>query len=55
MNQIMMVVKQFNCTVVQQDMQLFCLMTIGIPKNREDDVLYRLRDMQGVEVVKVIA
>lgn len=50
MNTIMMVVKQFNCTVISQDMQLFCMMTIGVPKNREEDVLYRLRDMQNVEV-----
>ena len=53
MNTIMMVVKQFNCTVVSQDMQLFCMMTIGVPKNREEEVLYRLRDMQNVEVEKV--
>jgi uncharacterized YigZ family protein len=52
MNQVMMVVKQFNCTVINQEMQLFCMMTIGVPKNREEDVLYRLRDMQNVEVVK---
>jgi len=52
MNQVMMIVKQFNCTVISQDMQLFCMMTIGIPKNRMDEVLYRLKDMQNVEVEK---
>src|SRR6185503_16932054 len=51
-NQVMIVVKQFNCTVIRQDMQLFCMMTIGVPKNREEDVLFRLKDMQNVEVVK---
>lgn len=53
MNQIMMVVKQFNCTIIRQDMQLFCMMSIGVPKNREDEVLYRLKDIQNVTVGKV--
>jgi len=53
MNQVMMIVKQFNCTVISQDMQLFCMMTIGIPKNRMDEVLYRLKDMQNVTMEKV--
>ena len=55
MNQVMMIVKQFNCTVISQDMQLFCMMTIGIPKNRMDEVLYRLKDMQNVTVEKVVS
>jgi len=54
MNPVMVVVKQFNCSVIKQDMQLFCMMTIGVPKNREDDVLYRLKDMPGVTVEKVV-
>ena len=54
MNPVMMVVKQFNCTVIKQDMQLFCMMTIGVPKNREDDVLFRLKDMPNVAVEKVV-
>ena len=53
-NQVMMIVKQFNCTVIRQDMQLFCIMAIGIPKNRMDEVLYRLQEMQGVQVEKMI-
>jgi len=52
MNQIMMVVKQFNCTIIRQDMQLFCMMSIGVPKKREDEVLYRLKDIQNVTVDK---
>ncbi len=52
MNPVMMTVKQFNCTVLSQDMQLFCMMTVGIPKNRMEEVLFRLKEMQGVEVEK---
>jgi uncharacterized YigZ family protein len=53
MNPVMMVVKQFNCTVIKQDMQLFCMMSIGVPKSREQEVLYRLKEMQNVSVEKL--
>jgi uncharacterized YigZ family protein len=53
MNPVMMIVKQFNCTVIQQDMQLFCMLTIGVPKNRMEEVLYRLKEMVNVSVEKL--
>ncbi len=52
MNEVMMVVKQFNCTVLLQEMQLFCHLRIGISKARLEEVVYRLKELQGVEVVK---
>jgi uncharacterized YigZ family protein len=53
MNDIMMIVKQYNCTVHSQEMQLFCIMYIGIPKNRMEEVLYRLKDIRGVQMEKL--
>jgi uncharacterized YigZ family protein len=53
MNEVMMVVKQCNCSVVNQEMQLFCLLRIGIPKARLDEALYRLQDMHTVDVKKI--
>lgn len=52
MNDVMMIVKQCNCTVIQQEMQLFCAMTIGVPKNRLEEVLYKLKELR-VEVGKL--
>ena len=49
-NEVMMVMKQYNCTVINQEMQLFCQMTVGIAKNRLQDVLQRLNELQQVEV-----
>jgi uncharacterized YigZ family protein len=49
MNEVMMIIKQFNCSVLKQDIQLFCLFTIGVPVNRQDEVLYRLKDLHTVE------
>lgn len=52
-NEIMMVVKQCNCTIINQEMQLFCNITIGISKSRLDEVLFRLKDIKGIEIEKL--
>ena len=53
MNDVMMISKQFDCLVSKQEMNLFCSLEIGIPKNRLDEVLYKLKDLRGVEVGKL--
>jgi uncharacterized YigZ family protein len=54
MNDVMMVVKRFGCVIVQNEMQLFCRMVIGIPKENFDLCLEKLKDMHGVEVRELI-
>jgi len=49
MNDIMIIVKQYNCTVLSQEMQLFCSMNIGIPVNRVASILNRLKDIRNVD------
>ena len=53
LNDVMIVIKQFNCSVIQQEQTLFCLMKIGIPKARLNEVLFKLNDLQlsSVEAV----
>ncbi len=53
MNDVMMVVKQYNCTVIKQEMNLFCDAEIGIPKNRLEEVLYKFKDLHTVEMKKL--
>jgi len=48
MNDVMMILKQFNCTILAQEMQLFCMIKTGIPKNRLEEALYRLNELQNV-------
>lgn len=50
MNSIMMIVRQFDCLVVKQETQLFCMMEMGIPRNRLEEVLFKLKEMR-VEVM----
>ena len=52
MNDVMVLLKQFNCTIHANDMQLFCVIKAGIPKNRLADFLYRLNDLHQVSVKK---
>ena len=51
MNEVMMVIKQSGCSVAAQETQLFCLLKIGIPKARLTEVLYKLKEIQTVEVI----
>lgn len=53
MNEVMMIVKQTDCTVISQDLQLFCVLQLGIPKARLEEVLYRLQDLHTLEIVPV--
>lgn len=52
-NDVMTIVKQYNCTVLSQEIQLFCRMKIGIPKNRLEEVLYKLKTFHSLEIDKI--
>jgi uncharacterized YigZ family protein len=53
-NEVMNIIKQFNCTVISQEMQLFCIMHVGIAQSRLEEVLYRLKELHTVEVKQKI-
>jgi uncharacterized YigZ family protein len=48
MNEVMMVIKQYNCSVVEQTAQLFVELKVGIPKNRLEEVIAKMDDLHGV-------
>ncbi|MFT3844601.1 MAG: YigZ family protein [Lacibacter sp.] len=52
MNDVMMILKQYNCSVLKQETTLFCDIETGIPKNRLEEVLYRFKDLHTVEIRK---
>ncbi len=52
--EIMALAKQYNCRVVKQEMQLFCNMTLAIPKNRVTEVSYNLQELKNVELSPVL-
>ncbi len=52
-NDVLIILKQYNCTIIQQELQLFCVIKMGIPINRLEEVLYKLRDIKGTEMSKI--
>lgn len=53
-NDVMQVLKQANCSILHQDLQLFSVVTAGIPSNRLEEVLHRLNDLRNVELKKIL-
>src|SRR5258707_140200 len=52
MNDVMMIVKLFDCVIIKQEMQLFCSMEIGVPKKSLEKVLSKVEELRGVEMEK---
>jgi uncharacterized YigZ family protein len=53
MNDVMKLVKQADCVVMKQEKQLFCSLEIGVPKNRVEEMLVKLKDLREVEVGEI--
>jgi uncharacterized YigZ family protein len=50
MNDILTIIKQFGCVIISKENQLFSIIKLGIPDERKDDVLYRLRNLRNVDI-----
>lgn len=49
-NEVMIIVKQCNCEVIKQEMNLFCNLQIGIPKARVSEVVYKFNEIKNLEI-----
>ena len=54
LNEVMLLVKRFHCTIQQQEIQLFCRMVLGVPLAQERLFLQKVGDMQGIEVTQAL-
>jgi uncharacterized YigZ family protein len=54
MNDVMMIVKQIGCSVLEQEMNLFCRISVGISKGRLEEAIYRFREIPNLEWQKAI-
>ena len=52
-NTVMTIMKQLNCSIIEQEMQLFCRFIIGVPVNRQDEFLYRVKEIKQIEATPV--
>src|SRR6266496_3882932 len=46
MNEVMRIIKQFDCIVLSKEMQLFCMMKIGIAKKNMEEVVSKLKEVR---------
>jgi len=53
MNEVMRAIRQFDCVVLKQEMQLFCILETGIPMEHLAACLARLKELQTVETEKI--
>lgn len=54
MNTVMQLLRQYNCTILEQENQLFSFMKIGIPKNRLEEVIFRLKELRNMEIKNIL-
>lgn len=50
MNEVMRIIKQFNCNILKNEMQLFCRIETGIPMNKLNEVLSALKEIKNMEL-----
>lgn len=53
MNEVMMTVRRYGCVVLEQELQLFCSMLVGIPRAMEKQCVSRFEEQQGIEIEKL--
>jgi len=49
LGEVMSTLKQFRCSILQQDIQLFCVLVISLPAVRKEALLHKLKQIDGLE------
>ena len=50
MNDVMILVRKYNCTVIEKAEQLFCSLKIGVPVNRLQEFLWKVGELRDVQI-----
>lgn len=53
-NEVMQVLKQCQCMVKNKEINLFSGIQFDVPKSREDEVCFRLKDIRNAEIQKLL-
>jgi uncharacterized YigZ family protein len=53
MNEVMRIMKKYNCTLFKNELQIFCKIGAGIARSRLTEVLHALDNIQNVEYAPV--
>ncbi|MCX6209839.1 MAG: YigZ family protein [Bacteroidetes bacterium] len=52
-NNVMSIVKQLSCEVLENENQLFCIMKVGVQTSKEADFVHRLKDYHTISFKKI--
>ena len=52
LNEVMQILKQCQCVILSQQLNLFSTIQFGVPKNKEDEFVYRMKDIHSAELKK---
>jgi len=50
LNEVMRIIKRYDCVVLKQDLQLFCIMEIGIPRSDSEQCIVQLKNLKSMEL-----
>lgn len=53
-NEVMRKIKQFDCKVLKQDMQLFCVIEIGVPADKREMFLGSVKNLVQLKIEKIV-
>lgn len=53
-NDIMRFLKQYNCVILESNINLFSTIKFGIPKRREAEALFKMQEMHNITVKKIL-
>jgi uncharacterized YigZ family protein len=49
-NEVMTIIKRYPCTIIKQEVQLFCHFKIGVPRQHMETCLQQLKHVHGVDI-----
>jgi putative IMPACT (imprinted ancient) family translation regulator len=52
-NEVMRIVKEIKCRVIEQEILLFCRLTLAIPKNRETEFQFKFDGLKNIELTRL--
>lgn len=53
LNEVLIIIKQYNCRIIFQEIQLFCSMQIGIAVTRLPEFLYSFSQIENIEILPI--
>ncbi|HMU25443.1 MAG TPA: YigZ family protein [Ferruginibacter sp.] len=54
LNEIMVIIKQLNAEIQTKETQLFCKLSVGVPLNKLEEFIMRIKNLANVEMTEIL-